>query len=516
MFIRKKLNSSGSYSIVVIDKINGINKEIHRVGTAKTDEELNNLQQEAKAWIHDYKYRNCDLFSESKESIHQREKAETEMFLGNIESVLLNGVGLIFDKVYKRIGFDQINDDVLRQLVISRICQPSSKSGTVDYLLHYFDEDINLSKIYRYLDKLSDTQKDIVQQISISHTKRILGGRIGVVFYDVTTLYFESDKGDDLRKTGFSKDGKHSNPQVILGLLVSKGGYPLAYSIHEGNKYEGHTMLPVIEDFVKKFDLEDFVVVADSGLMNAANLNELEQKGYKYIIGARIKTESKDVKNWILSLEKRDGCFYEMKKSDQNRLIIGYSENRAKKDRYNREKGVRRLEKSYQNGKLSKDSINKKGYNKFLEIGKDIEVKINAEKIAEDALWDGFKGYISNTKMSAKTIYEQYRDLWQIERAFRVTKGKMEMRPMFHFTKKRIEAHVCICFVTYKCYKELERLLRLNKMEISIDKALFIAGSVTTIRVKMPKSNEILEKIMLFKKHQVIENLFSEKFWVPQ
>ena len=127
---------------------------------------MNNLQQKAKAWIHDYKYRNCDLFSESKESIHQREKAETEMFLGNIESVLLNGVGLIFDKVYKRIGFDQINDDVLRQLVISRICQPSSKSGTVDYLLHYFDEDINLSKIYRYLDKLSDTQKDIVQQIS--------------------------------------------------------------------------------------------------------------------------------------------------------------------------------------------------------------------------------------------------------------------------------------------------------------------------------------------------------------
>lgn len=161
-------------------------------------------------------------------------------------------------------------------------------------------------EIYRYLDKLSDHQHEIVQDISVRHTAKLLGGNIGVLFYDVTTLYFEADYEDELRKTGFSKEGRHSNPQIILGLLVSLGGYPLAYCIHEGNKYEGHTMLPTINEFVSKYGLENFVVVADSGLMNHANIAELEAHGYKYIIDAKIKNESQEVKNWILEQPKRD------------------------------------------------------------------------------------------------------------------------------------------------------------------------------------------------------------------
>ena len=155
---------------------------------------------------------------------------------------------------------------------------------------------MDLSNIYRYLDKLSDHQHEIVQDISVSHTAKLFGGNIGVLFYDVTTLYFEADYEDELRKTGLSKEGRHSNPQIILGLLVSFGGYPLAYCIHEGNKYEGHTMLPAINEFVSKYGLENFVVGADSCLMNNAHIAELESHGYKYIIGAKIKNESQEVK----------------------------------------------------------------------------------------------------------------------------------------------------------------------------------------------------------------------------
>lgn len=161
-----------------------------------------------------------------------------------------------------------------------------------------------MSKIYRYLDKLSDNQHEIVQGISVMHTSKILDGHIGVLFYDVTTLYFEADYEDDLRKTGFSKEGRHKNPQIILGLLVSIGGYPLAYCIYEGNKYEGHTMLPVVTEFVRKYSLDDFIVVADSGLMNGNNIADLESNGYKYIIGAKIKNESKKIQEWILAQPK--------------------------------------------------------------------------------------------------------------------------------------------------------------------------------------------------------------------
>jgi len=301
----------------------------------------------------------------------------------------------------------------------------------------------------------------------------------------------------------------------VLGLLVSEGGYPLAYSIHEGNKYEGHTMLPVVEDFVTRFSLTDFVVVADAGLMNIDNIKQLEKNNYKYIIGAKIKNESKIITDWILSQEKVDGTFYEYQKSKECRLIVGYSEPRARKDRYNREKGVRRLENNYKSGKITKDKINKRGYNKFLEISKNIDVSISQEKIKEDQRWDGLKGYLTNTNLSTRTVHEQYSSLWQIERAFRISKGTLELRPMFHFTKRRIEAHVCICFVAYKVYKELERILqKTGNIDLSVDKVLNIAKTITTLKIKLPLSNEVMTKTMLItQKHKSIAMLFDKNFW---
>jgi len=400
---------------------------------------------------------------------------------------------------------------------VTRLCQPTSKSGTVDYLKSYYDEDVNLSKIYRYLDKLYNTQQEKIQQISVEHTRRILGGRIGIVFYDVTTLYFETDYSDELRQTGFSKDGKHSQPQVVLGLLVSMDGYPLAYSIFNGSQYEGYTMIPVVEDFVRRFELEDFVVVADSGLMNSKNIALLESGGYKYIIGARIKNENKDIKTWILSLDKQDKSFYEYTKPDGSRLIVGYSITRAKKDAYNREKGIRRLEKAYSKGAITKENINKRGYNKFLDIDNNVKVAINRDKIEEDKQWDGLKGYLTNTSLTPNSVCDQYNGLWVVERSFRVTKGTLEMRPMFHFTPKRIQAHVCICFVAYKVYKELERILKINGVSLSVDKVLYIAKTITTIKIRLPQSRQVISKTMLITtRHKLIEPLFSDDFWVSQ
>jgi transposase len=296
-------------------------------------------------------------------------------------------------------------------------------------------------------------------------------------------------------------------------LLVSKDGYPLSYSVFNGSQYEGWTMLPIVEDFVQRFDLEEFIVVADSGLMNRKNIAMLESGGYKYIVGARIKNEEDDIKQWILSLKKRDGEFNETSKGGA-RLIVGYSQSRAKKDRYNREKSVERLKKAYKNGNINKENINKRGYNKFLEISDNVKVTINQDKINDDQKWDGLKGYITNTTLSAADVYDQYRSLWVIERAYRITKGTLEMRPMFHFTPSRIEAHVCICFVAYKVYKELERILKLSNIEMSVDKVLNIAKTITTIKINMPISGNTMTKTMLLTpKHKSIAILFEENFW---
>lgn len=278
-----------------------------------------------------------DLFGEDKAKC-EAGRLNAEQMLSCITNISIDGADLILDRVFDKVGFNRIEDEVFRKLVKARLSYPASKAATVEYLKNHFDEDVSLSKIYRYLDKLSDSQHGIVQDISVMHTKEILGGHIGVLFYDVTTLYFEADYEDELRKTGFSKEGRHSQPQIILGLLVSIGGYPPAYCIHEGNKYEGHTMLPVVTEFVRKYQLEDFIVVADSGLMNNSNIADLESKGYKYIIGAKTKNEGKEVKEWILQQPKNDRKVVEYDKGSGRRLLVGYTDDRARKDAHNRER----------------------------------------------------------------------------------------------------------------------------------------------------------------------------------
>jgi uncharacterized UPF0146 family protein len=184
-----------------------------------------------------------------------------------------------------------------------------------------------------------------------------------------------------------------------------------------------------------------------------------------------------------------------------------------KKDAYNREKGVKHLQKVYRGGRITKENINKRGYNKFLEISDNVKVEINQDKISEDTKRDGLKGYITNTNLPASEIYEQYSGLWQVERAFHITKETLELRPMFPFTPKRIEAHVCICFVACKVYKELERILKLKGINLSVDKVLNIAKTVTTLKIKLPLTGETMTKTMLLTKgHLSIAKLFDQNF----
>ena len=503
---------------MITEKRFGKFNELTTIGISSDPKEIENLVSQGKQWIRKEELRRSPEldFNDNEDKARKEERDLANQFISQIDNIILNGAQLILDNVFEGIGFNQITDEVFRHLIISRLSFPTSKAATVEYLKNHFDEDLDLSKIYRYLDRLNSTMQEKVQDISVKHTMKLFGGNIGVMFYDVTTLYFESDYEDELRKTGFSKEGKHSNPQIILGLLVSLEGYPLAYTIHEGNKYEGHTMLPVIKEFVKRYDLEDFIVVADSGLMTSTNIEELESLGYKYIIGARIKNSNKETKEWILSQPKQDRRMVELSYDNGRRLLVGYTEDRAKKDEYNRNKGIKRLEKAYMRGQFTKSNLNKKGYNKFLVMKDSVEVAINYNKIAEDACWDGLKGYLTNTTIPTNDVYTAYHNLWNVERSFRIAKSKIEIRPMFHFTRKRIEAHICICFVALKVYKELERVLKLAEIGMSVDKVLNMAKTVTTIKIKLPLNGEVLSKIMIMKRHKKIEKLFDDSFWVTQ
>ncbi len=499
MFIRKKRNKSGTISIQIISKIKGKSKLIKTIGSSSDINTIERLLIEAKDFIKHYGGQKTLNFTNS---------TTVSDILKNITAHTEEGTDLLLTPIYNAIGFNLIDNFLLKELVFARIVNPVSKLKTSDYLTKNKNINIPVHQIYRYLDKLYKEQKQQIQQISFNHTLKILGGIISVVFYDVTTLYFQIDDEDEIRKRGFSKEGKHQNPQIVLGLLVSINGYPLAFDIFEGNKFEGHTMLPILDAFKKKYQINKLVVIADSGLLSAKNIEELQQKEYEFILGARIKNETKTIKEQILALELSNGKSKIIEKENDLRLVISSSEKRAKKDKYNRERGLKRLEKQLKSGKLTKSNINNRGYNKYLKMDGEIKITIDRDKFNKDAKWDGLKGYLTNTKLLKEEIIDNYGHLWKIEKAFRISKHDLKIRPIYHQLQKRIEAHITVNFIAYKLYKELERLLREKNSELSPEKAIDIAKTIYQIQIK--KDNQIIKhNIIITDEQKELSQLFD-------
>lgn len=500
MFVRKKRNKSGVISVQVIDKSRGGYKVLKTIGSGTDEILVENLVLEGEKYI-----QSITGAQEFDFVNHQQVYREV---LSSIQSHQLVGVELVLGTIFDRIGFNAIKEDLFRDLVLYRLIYPKSKLKTTEYLYRFEQKVYSEDEVYRYMDKLHREYKDQVQQISYNHTQEILSGAIQAVFYDVTTLYFESNNEDELRKTGFSKDGKHQHPQIVLGLLVSHGGYPLAYEIFEGNKFEGHTMLPILAAFKEKYRVKNLVVVADSGLLSNDNIAQLKAGGYEFILGARIKTESDRMKGKILQLQLSKGQSAILPKEDL-KLVVTYSEDRARKDKHNREKGLKRLEKLINTGRLNKSAINSRGYNKFLTLQGEVSIQIDREKIEQDEKWDGLKGYLTNSTLSKEEILDNYRQLWQIERAFRIAKNDLKIRPIYHYKQRRIEAHICINFVAYKIFKELERQLKEMKSDLSPEKVIEIIQNIYQITLLTPDKKVIKHLLILSDEQRLVQQLFQ-------
>ncbi|BDD02212.1 IS1634 family transposase [Persicobacter psychrovividus] len=501
MFVREKLNKSGSISVQVIYKSSKKYKVVKTFGSSADPNEILALKNEANRWIHGQTGQVAINFD--------NQRTKTQQVLDKIDQVKSVGIDLLLNSIYDEIGFNLVGDLLFRRLVFSRIEYPVSKLATTEHWSLNHGMNVSVNTVYRLMDKVHSEYKEILQHLSFEHSKQVLEGEVNIAFYDVTTLYFETDHQDDLRKTGFSKEGKHQNPQIVLGLLVSRGGYPLAYEIFEGNKFEGHTMLPIVDEFCNKYNITKLVVVADSGLMSNKNVKELLNKGYGFILGARIKNMNKEVKDQILNLTLGNGESAEIAQPDGLRLIITYSDKRAKKDGKNRQKGLDKLKKNIASGKLTKSNINNRGYNKYLKLDGEVKVQLDEEKFKEDGKWDGLKGYLTNVEGNSDEIIANYGELWKIEKAFRISKTDLKIRPIFHRIQKRIESHICISFVAYNLHKELERQLNIKEAGLSPEQTIKIARSIYEIQVPLSDGSKI-NKVLLLQPEQVkLAELFN-------
>ena len=497
MFVRRKQNSSGTISIQVVAKVGGKYRVQKSFGSSRNEAALQVLEQKAKQWADEHEFGES-LFA-------QEGAAEYDSIMASIGQNQLRLVGpeLIYGRLFDKMGFNSVqtsNNDIFKSLVVTRLYRPGSKLKTLRYMAYFMNKYYDEDKIYRYLDELcwrpeskceSDTYdvKHDVEQITYNQTKQVLGGTISVVFYDTTTMYFES-REDDVRIPGWSKDGKNANPQVVLGLLVGSGGNPIGYEIHPGNTYEGHTLLPIIRKLLERFNFPKPIVVADAGLLSNENIRDLEEGGYEYILGARIRSQKEQFKEKIISLNLSNGESTSIELTNGRRMVVTMSAARAKKNEEDRKRGLKRLEKRFKTDKITKDKLNNRGYNRFLTMEGDAFIKIDYDKVAKDKLLDGYKGYTTNSSLSDDKVIEEYGYLFMIERAFRFCKTDLDIRPMYHRLFNRIEAHVCICFVAYTIMLELERLLKAAKSVISLDRACFLAEKIYQIDYINPYDNK--------------------------
>jgi len=490
MFIRKNRNRSGTFSIQIVQKYHRSNRVIKTIGIAHTKREEELLILLGKTEIERLQGMPF-LFDEHDDLI-------VENFVYGISNDHLQIVGseLILGKIYDKIGFPTDGScNYFRNLVLCRLVYPGSKLKTVEYFRQHLSIDISVYSIYRFLDELNAKLKPTIEQIAFGYSKSLLGGKIGIVFYDMTTLYFEASEQDDYRIPGFNKDGKHQQPQVLIGLLVSGHGYPIGYQIFEGNTSETKTLIPVLEAFQCKFDIDKPIVVADAALLSQKNIDALSAKGYEYILGGRLKNETEEIKERVIELNIEEGKPKELA-TKNGRLIVSYSPQRAHMDKKNREKGLKRLEGKVTGGKLKKEHINNRGYNKYLTLTTEVGIAIDYERYKADKVWDGLKGYVTNTKLTRNKVIKNYSQLWNIEKAFRISKTDLRIRPVYHRLRNRVEAHICVCFAAYSVYKELERLLNLNKINLSPEKAINEIKEIRKLRYILPKSQIVKTKVL--------------------
>jgi len=378
-------------------------------------------------------------------------------------------------------------------LLIDRFLNPRSKLKTFEKQSNFWGikTNLDLQHLYRSLDTLADLKVTLEKHL-FEINSNLFNMKVNIVFFDATTLYFESDKADDLRKFGFSKDCMFKDVQVVLGLLMDEEGRPIGFESFPGNTFDGKTLIKALGSLKKNFEIEKLILVGDRGICSKVNLEEIKKLGYEYIIASSLKKQSRAIKDKVLDQEGykpltksdlEDLTYKEIKLNDSERLISTWSSKRAKKDAYEREILIKKA-KEILEGEVS---LKKPGKAKYLALEQKTKY-LDEAKILEDKKWDGYYGIQSNNlKMSQEEIYEAYHQLWKIEDCFRVLKSHLKIRPIFHWNQKRIEGHLTLCFLAFVFERHLEIELRRQGLEASPAK---IRDSVYEMQASLVEINQ--------------------------
>lgn len=442
MKIRIVKTGSNAKAVQVVRYHNNKRVIMRHIGSAHTQESLDDLVVLAEEWIKDY---SAQLSIFPDENPNKLLHLSNCTFLGVRYNFFNNQINLLLNK----IGLGNL-PTLLKDLTTIRIFEPASKLRSLALLEQYFGILHNRKTYYKMAPGWLEWKYE-VEEAATNFAKECYCFNYDLLFYDVTTLYFETFEEDELRKNGFSKDNKSQQPQILVALMVTKEGFPIAYEIFSGNTFEGHTIIPVVKCFIERNRVEEFTVVADAAMISMDNIKELTKNNINYIVGARLKNISAELLEAIdKNICREDGRSVRLK-TENGYLVCSYSSARYRKDLYEMNKQIDKARQQVEQPSKAKKL-------KFVQI-KDQKIALNEQLIEKTKKLLGVKGYFTNLDKSVaddKTIIERYHELYKIEQAFRISKNDLQTRPIFHFKEQPIKLHVLICFIALVVSKHIE------------------------------------------------------------
>ena len=470
--IRKVKTGSDRIAVQVIKYENRKRVVIKHMGSALNKEEIIILCDNAAKWIAE-QTKQIPLFPQEERFI-SLEQCE---YLGFQYTFLYETL----HKLQARLGYTCFGNKLLNDLVTIRIIEPASKLRSLELLEIYFNIKHRRQTLYDMLPALLKL-KNKIEELTINFAVKEFDFDFAIVFYDVTTLYFETFKADDFRKTGFSKDNKSNQPQIVVGLVVNKEGFPVAYDLFPGNTFEGHTLIPIIKDFKKKHNIKNITAVADAAMISVDNINNLKASKIDYIVGARLGNLQANLLSSIDKQLPRTDLANIRLKTNLGYLVCDFSKKRFNKDKFEMEKQLSKAKQILQHpGKIKKA--------KFIKTTK-AKNQLKTELIDKTNVLLGIKGYYTNLDekiISNELVIERYHQLYKIEQAFRISKHDLKTRPVFHFKEEAIKVHILICFMALAVSKYVE--IKTNQ---SIQNFLSECKKTTDARILNKLNNKII------------------------
>jgi transposase len=476
MKIRIVKTASKARAVQVVQYQNNKRIILQHLGSAHSDKELNNLILLAEEWVKNYS-RQLSVFPDENPDrlLHLNHCA----FLGVRYSFFYEQIRMLQTKA----GFSNL-PILLQDLALIRIFEPASKLRSLALLEQYFGISHTRKTYYKIAPKCIELKKTVEGKV-VNFAKAHYAFNFDILFYDVTTLYFETFTEDELRKNGFSKDNKSQQPQILIALMVTKEGFPIAYEVFSGNTFEGHTIIPVIRDFIKTNHVEEFTVVADAAMISSENVRQLTENTINYIVGARLGNLASGLLDTIHKNITRENGKSIRIKTNNGYLICSYSSVRYRKDLYEMNKQIEKAKKIIASPSKSKKL-------KFTQTNGQ-KIALNETLIEKTKKLLGIKGYYTNLEEATadnQTIIERYHELYKIEQAFRMSKSDLETRPIFHFKEQPIKLHILTCFMALVVSKHIEL-----KTGVSIRRFMDEAKKIADGQIL----NQITDKVVIIK-----------------